>query len=88
MDLVKYEMEVPKESKEIVDSVVALVDHFMQKKPLAEISLLLPGIMTAFDGYDKVKEEIASNNRDELVAYLINKLLPIILPVKANEPQA
>ena len=33
MELIKVEMEVPKECKEIVDVVEGLIGHFMEKKP-------------------------------------------------------
>jgi len=85
MDLVKYEMEIPKESKEIVDAMMGLVQHFMDKRPLEEITLLLPSMMAAFDGYSEVKEEMKSENRDELAGYLIHKALPALMPVKKEE---
>ena len=88
MDLVKYEMDVPKESKEVVDALIGMVEHFMNKKPLEEITLLLPSLMAAFDGYSQVDDEFKSNHRDELVAYLIHKILPVVIPYEEEEQDA
>jgi len=85
MDLIKVEMEVPKEAKEMVDAVMSLIGHFVDKKPLAEITLLLPVIMVAVDGYDKIAAEMKSENRDELAGYLVQKTLELF-PPKAEEP--
>lgn len=74
MDLIKYEMEVPKESKEIIDALEKIGQHFIDKKSIAEIAALLPAMMTAFDGYEKVKEEVSGSYRDELLGYMMHKL--------------
>lgn len=80
MDLVKYELEVPKESKEVLDAAISLVSFFMQKKPLAEITLLLPGVLAALDGISQVKDEIASDKKDELAAYAVHQLWAALQP--------
>ena len=80
MDIIKYELEVPKECKEVIDALEQIAQHFMEKKPIAEIGALLPGMMVAFEGYDKLKEEISSEYRDELLGYLTHKLGAMFLP--------
>lgn len=85
IDTVKVEYDVPKEGKEMVDAVHALVKHFLDKKPIAEITLLLPLVMAAVDGYDKIGAEVDSEQRDELAAYLIQKML-VLFPPKADAP--
>lgn len=82
-----YEMQIPKEGKEIIDALEGLVKHFVAKKPIAEAALLLPAVMTAVDGYDKVGEELKSDGQDELAGYLVHKLLgalkaPVVPAVK------
>ena len=72
---VPYQMDVPKEGKEIVDSVAAIVEHFKAGKSLADAAVLLPGVMQAVDGYDKLGEEAGSKYADEMAGYLVHKVI-------------
>lgn len=85
MDKIKYEMEVPKEGKEMVDAVMGLVKHFLDKKPIAEIAGHLPAVMQAVDGYEKIAGEIAGEGRDELAGYLVHKSLELFPAGKKEE---
>lgn len=71
----KVEMDVPKEGKEIVDALEAIVKHFKEKKSLSEAAALLPPIMAAVDGIDGLGEELKSDGKDELAAYLLHKVM-------------
>jgi len=79
MDKVKYEMEIPKEGKEIIDAVAEIVAHFKQGKPLADAALLLPAVLQAVDGWDKLGDEVKSDGKDELAGYLVHKVLGALL---------
>ena len=71
---VAVQLDVPKEGKELVDAVDGLVGHFLSGKPLAELGEQLPAAIAAADGANKVGEELRSQYRDELTAYLVKKL--------------
>jgi len=75
VETVNVSIAVPKEGKEIIDAVAGIVAHFKGGKPLAEAVALLPAVMQAVDGYDKVGEEFKSEQSDELAGYAVHKLL-------------
>jgi len=75
MESVKVEIEVPKEGKEVVDAVSAVIAHFMGGKSLAEAAALLPVVMQAVDGYDKVSEGLKGDGSDDLAGYAVYKVL-------------
>jgi len=77
MEKVPYELQVPKEAKEVIDAVIALTMHFVNKKPVEEITLLLPEIVKAVDGADKVWDEVKSEGKDELALYMLHKVYAI-----------
>lgn len=83
MELVPVTMEVPKESKEVVDAVVKIADHILQKKPLAEIADLIPPALKAVDGFDQVDDEFKTNSRDELVGYFVQQVMALF-PIKED----
>lgn len=84
MELVNYEMKVPKELKEVVDLLDGVLGHVMAKKGLAEYSELLDELMAAVDGVAGVADEVKSEYRDEAAGYLVHKLLGTLLPVKSE----
>lgn len=65
---------VPKETKEVIDSLAAIVKHFKSGKPLADAAVLLPGVMQAVDGYDKIGEELGSEYSDEAAGYVVKEV--------------
>lgn len=85
MESVNVSIAVPKEGKEIIDAVSGIVEHFKLGKPIAEAAALLPAVMQAVDGYNKVGEEIASEQNDELAGYAVHKILGAL---KAKAPAA
>lgn len=74
MDRVKYEMEVPKEGKELIDALAGIAKHFMEGQPIAAAAALLPSVMSAVDGIQKLGEELDSEFKDELAGYMIHKM--------------
>lgn len=83
MEVVKYEMSVPKEIKEVVDLLDGVAQKLMAKAPVSEYADLLGSLMSAVEGIGAVSEEIKSEYRDEAAGYLVHKLLGTLLPVKS-----
>ena len=74
MDKVVYEMHVPKEGKELVDAVHGLVSHFVNGGDVAGATAQLPAVMSAVEGINKLGDELKSDGKDELAAYLVHRL--------------
>lgn len=77
MDKVEYSLQVPKEAKEVIDAVIGLTMHFVNKKPVEEIAALLPEIVRAVEGADKVWDEVRSEGKDELALYMLHRIYGI-----------
>jgi len=76
MEKVIVQMEVPKESKEVVDFLAALVTEFKMKKPIGEIAAsTLPKLMTAVEGFNALGEEVKSDGQDEIAGYLVQQVM-------------
>lgn len=70
MQTVQVILEVPKESKEVLDAVTALISDVKAKKPLAEIIAgALPKVIAAVDGFDMLDDEAKSANKGDLIGY-------------------
>lgn len=80
METVEVTVRVPKEGKEIVDAAVAIIAHFRAGKSLAEAAALLPSVMQAVDGWDKLGAEISSAQNDELAGYTVQKIIAALKP--------
>ena len=74
METVDYTLKVPKECKEVVDALSAIVAHFKSGKGVSEAALLLPELLNAVAGVDQVLDEVKSDGKDELAAYLVHKV--------------
>jgi hypothetical protein len=72
---IPHTIQVPKESKEVIDAVAAIVAHFKAGKPIAEAAALLPAVMVAVGDYDKIPEELKSEYKDEVAGYTVHKVL-------------
>jgi len=82
MEKIKYEMEVPKESKEIIDFLDAILEKVKAKAPLADYASLFGQASTALNGIDMLGDEAKSDGRDEIAAYMVHKLMSRLLPVE------
>ena len=87
MESVKYEMEVPKEGKEVIDLLDAILEKVLAKAPMAEYAVLFGQASVAVDGIGNIGEEMKSNGRDELAGYMVHKLMGRLLPVKAVQAE-
>lgn len=68
-------MQIPKEGKEVVDLVDAILEKVMAKAEMSEYASLLSSLMTAVDGVGSIADEIKGDGKDELAAYLVHKVL-------------
>lgn len=83
MESVQVALNVPKESKEVLDAVLGLWKELKAKKPLAEVaSSSLPALMTAVDGYEKLGAEV-KEGKEELAAYAVKELMSLLAPNEA-----
>ena len=79
---VPVQMEVGKESKEVLDCVFAIVEDIRAGKPVAQIAAEnLPALFTAVEGFDKLDDEAKSPQRSGLAAYAVKKSMDAFLPV-------
>lgn len=76
------QLNVPKESKEILDTALGIIKSVMNKEEVAVIlTSNLPKLITAVDGYDKVSLELSSAERSDLLAYAVKSLADTFAPV-------
>lgn len=73
---IPVQLNVPKESKEVIDALTALVADLKAKKSLVEISTdMLPKLLIAVEGYDQLGAELKSDGRDDLAGYAVTQIL-------------
>lgn len=87
VETVNVNLEVPKESKEVVDFLTAILKKVKAKAPIADYSDLLDEGYAAISGVDMLDDEAKSEYRDDLAGYLVKEVMEEMLPVKA-EPSA
>jgi len=76
MQTVQVTREIPKESKEVVDAITALIADIKAKKSIAEISGdMLPKVVAAVDGFDQLDDEVKSDKKPELSGYLVEQTM-------------
>ena len=75
VETVNYTMEVPKESKELMDALSAIIGHFKSGKSVTEAAALLPDVLQAVDGIDKLDDEAKTEHLDEAVGYGVHKIM-------------
>lgn len=82
-------MNVPKEAKEVVDFLAHVLGDIIAKKGVAEIAAgNLPALMTAVDGFSQLGDEVKSDARGALAAYLVKEMLDKLAPVAPAAPVA
>lgn len=77
METVSVTKEVPKDAKEVVDVVIKVVNHFVQKKPWSELMHELPAVMAAVDGWENVVASVQGQKLGETVGYLVGEVVEI-----------
>ncbi len=71
-------LEVPKESKEVVDSAFGIIEHFKNGGDLAGAALLLPSVLQAVEGHEKIGDEVKSKYKGDLIAYTAKKVTVVL----------
>ena len=82
VETVKVEMDVPKEGKEVVDCLDAVLEKVLAKAPVTSYLELIDDLSKAADGAQKLAAEAQSEYRDELSGYLVQKLMARLVPAK------
>jgi len=85
METTAVTMNVPKESKEVIDLLAGIVEKVKAGAEVNDYLSLIGELTSALDGVDKIPAEAKSDGRDEMVAYLLHKIMPILLPVEKAE---
>lgn len=67
-------LNVPKESKEVLDTALAIVEHFKKGGDLAGAALLLPQVLQAVEGHEKIGAEVKSAHKSDLLGYAAAKV--------------
>lgn len=67
-------LNVPKESKEVLDSALGIVEHFKKGGDLAGAALLLPSVLQAVEGHEKIPAEVKSQYKTDLLGYGAKKI--------------
>jgi len=75
MEKVDVVLSVPKEGKEVVDLLDAVLEKVLAKAEMQTYLELVDEFVKAAEGVQNIKEEIASDGKDELAAYLVHKVL-------------
>lgn len=76
MELVKVEVEVPKEMKEVADFIVGLVQDIKEKKSVTAIAAEnLPALMGAVQGFESLSAESKSEQAYALYGLLVGDLI-------------
>lgn len=86
MSVVKYEMSLDKDSKEVVDLVDAILEKVMKKAPIAEYMDLMDELVAAVEGVQNIPSGVVGEYRDELAGYLVHKVMGRLLPMKPKDP--
>ena len=79
-------LDVPKESKEIVDFMADIIVDIKAKKSVTEIAT--ENFMPLFDavkGFEDLDDEAKSQYRDDLAGYLVQRFMEVLMPVKTGE---
>lgn len=84
MEVIKKEIELPKEMSEVATFVVELLKDIMDKKPLADISAEnLPNLMAALGGFEAMKEELKDDKVFDLAALMVADIVKVLKKKKA-----
>jgi hypothetical protein len=74
MELVKHELSVPKETKEIVDLLKAIAEKAKAGASAMDYTGLVEELFVALKGVDQIPEEIKSEYKEDIVAYLVKEV--------------
>jgi len=67
-------MNVPKESKEVIDLLKAIAQNAKEGKKALEYADLIDELAVALNGVDKIPAELKSEHKEDVVAYLVKEV--------------
>ena len=80
VQLIKKEVEVPKEASEVLDLVVELVADIKAGKDAGAITgENIPGLMKAIDGFEKIADEVKHDAIYMGAAVAIGELVGVLI---------
>lgn len=82
MDVVQVQLEVPKESKEVVDLVKKIIEQVKDGVQVDDIMQIIPELSNAISGVEKVGDEMKSAKRNDLIAYAGKVIADAIVPAE------
>lgn len=79
MELIKFELESPKEIMEVVQAIVGIVADIKAKKELPVLAAEnLPALLKAFEGADQIPAEIKDAHAVNAAMYLASQLIAVL----------
>lgn len=88
MEIVKVTTDVPKDFKEVVDLVDAILVKVKSKASMASYIGLLDELSKAAEGIDNVDDAVMGEYRDECTGYLVRTLMLRLAPGTVSKPAA
>lgn len=74
MELVKAELSIPKETKEAIDLLGVVAEKIKSGAKYTEYADILDEAFVALDGSGKIPEELKSEHKDDISAYLVKRV--------------
>lgn len=75
IETVAHTIQVPKESKEVVDALAKVYELAKAKTDLMGYSAAIGDLTKAVEGIDKVDDEVKSKYKGGLAAYFVEKVM-------------
>lgn len=80
VETVSYDLKVPKESKDVVDAVVGIIEDIKAGKgALSSAQENFDKLVAAVNGFAQIPAEAKSEYKDELIGYFTHKLTEALL---------
>lgn len=74
MELVAHTINVPKETKEAIDLIKQVAIKITEGGKLVDYTQLVDELFTAIKGADEIPSEIKSENKEDIIAYLVKEV--------------
>ena len=74
MELIKHELNVPKETKEVIDLLEQIYVQVQDGVQITDLAEIFDELSVAVKGIDQVDDEMKSANRADALAYLALKI--------------
>jgi hypothetical protein len=74
MELIKHELQVPKETKEVIDLLEKIYVQVQDGVQITDLAEIFDELSRAVKGIDQVDDEMKSKHRSDAIAYLALKV--------------